>query len=134
MRFPSVPIFENQSTVGTMSDEREDVYSKVVRAGRRTYFFDVKSTRDNDLFLTITERKKHTREDGTVSYEKHKLFLYKEDFANFTDGLHDALDRIVRSKDEIPLRPGPGPQDPNSGPDAPPTTFTDLDFEDLGKT
>ncbi len=60
-----------------MADEREDVYSKVVRAGKRTYFFDVRSTRGNDLFLTITESKKRLHEDGGTSYEKHKIFLYK---------------------------------------------------------
>ena len=58
-----------------MRDDREDVYSKAVRAGKRTYFFDVKSTRGRDLFLTITESKKHTHEDGTAHYDKHKICL-----------------------------------------------------------
>jgi hypothetical protein len=79
-----------------MSEEREDVYSKVVRAGKRTYFFDVRSTRGNDLFLTITESKKHTRDDGSVGYEKHKVFLYKEDFEKFMDGLAHTLGEIER--------------------------------------
>ena len=79
-----------------MSYERGDVYSKVVRAGKRTYFFDVKSTRGRDLYMTITESKKHTAEDGSVSFEKHKLFLYKEDFDKFRDGMDEVLQEISR--------------------------------------
>lgn len=79
-----------------MSYDRDDVYSKVVRAGKRTYFFDVKSTRGRDLYMTITESKKHTAEDGSVSFEKHKLFLYKEDFAKFKDGMEEVLAEIDR--------------------------------------
>ena len=73
---------------------RDDVYSKAVRAGKRTYFFDVKSTRGNDLYLTITESKRRFNEDGNHTYEKHKLFLYKEDFDKFADGLEEALGKI----------------------------------------
>ncbi len=82
----------------TMQDDREDVFSKAVRAGKRTYFFDVKSTRGRDLYLTITESKKHTHEDGTAHYDKHKIFLYKEDFEKFLDGLNEAFDEIDRLK------------------------------------
>ncbi len=122
-----------------MMDDREDVYSKAVRAGKRTYFFDVRSTRGGDLFLTITESKKHTLEDGTARYEKHKIFLYKEDFDKFTDGLHDAFDEIDRLKAggeprrEDHTRSEGGEGDP-PGEDAPPnrTSFGDVDFEDLG--
>ncbi|MBL0046212.1 MAG: DUF3276 family protein [Flavobacteriales bacterium] len=78
-----------------MADDREDVFSKVVQAGKRTYFFDVKSTRGKDLFLTITESKKHTQEDGSAHYEKHKIFLYKEDFDKFLDGLTIQLPRSI---------------------------------------
>jgi hypothetical protein len=77
-----------------MADDREDVYSKAVRAGKRTYFFDVKSTRGRDLYLTITESKKHTHEDGTATYEKHKIFLYKEDFEKFRDALAETVGYI----------------------------------------
>ena len=77
-----------------MADDREDVYSKAVRAGKRTYFFDVKSTRGRDLFLTITESKKHTHEDGSASYEKHKIFLYKEDFNRFLASLQEVIDHV----------------------------------------
>ncbi len=79
-----------------MVDDREDVYSKAVRAGKRTYFFDVKSTRGKDLYLTITESKKHTHADGSASYDKHKIFLYKEDFEKFINGLQDAFGEIDR--------------------------------------
>lgn len=74
-------------------DKNSEVYSKVVRAGKRTYFFDVKATKNNDLYLTVTESKKTTI-DGRETYQKHKLFLYKEDFEKFQDGLADALDKI----------------------------------------
>ncbi len=71
--------------------DREEIYSRPVRAGKRTYFFDVKSTRGDDLYLTITESKKRFKDDGTFFYEKHKIFLYKEDFEKFTEGLNDAI-------------------------------------------
>mgnify|MGYP002341730646 CR=1 FL=1 len=66
-----------------MNEDREEVYSKAVKAGKRTYFFDVKATRNNDYYLTITESKKKFDKDGVSSYEKHKIFLYKEDFEKF---------------------------------------------------
>jgi hypothetical protein len=74
---------------------KEDVFSTSVRAGKRTYFFDVKATRGNDLFMTITESKRVGHEnEGPVHYEKHKIFLYKEDFDGFADGLQRAIDHI----------------------------------------
>lgn len=76
----------------------DEVYSKVVRAGKRTYFFDIKSTRNNDLYLTLTESKKSTY-DGNVSYQKHKIFLYKEDFEKFTEGLAEVLNKIETLKE-----------------------------------
>lgn len=72
----------------------EDVFSKPIRAGKRTYFFDVKSTKGNDYYLTITESKKKVEDDGTFSYDKHKIFLYKEDFEKFTEGLNEVIDYI----------------------------------------
>lgn len=74
-----------------MSDDREEVYSKAVKAGKRTYFFDVKATRNNDYYLTITESKKKFDKDGNSNYEKHKIFLYKEDFEKFSEGLDEAV-------------------------------------------
>lgn len=113
-----------------MHDDREDVFSKAVRAGKRTYFFDVKSTRGKDLYLTITESKKHTHEDGTAHYDKHKIFLYKEDFAKFMDGLNEAFDEIERLRNEGGYAQGDSAP-PRSGDDPPP--YTDVNFEDLDR-
>ena len=70
---------------------KEEIFTKVVRAGKRTYFFDVKATRKDDYYLTITESKKRLGKEGKIFYEKHKIFLYKEDFEKFTEGLKDAV-------------------------------------------
>lgn len=86
----------------------QDLYSKAVRAGKRTYFFDVKSTRDGNYYLIVTESKKIMRSNGDFNFEKHKIFLYKEDFEKFTDGLNNALHYIethngaAASKSHIP--------------------------------
>ena len=77
--------------------EREEVFSKRARAGKRTYFFDVKATRSNDYYLTITESKKRL-EDGV--FIKHKIFLYKEDFEKFTEGLNETL-AYIRDNQEV---------------------------------
>ncbi len=74
--------------------EREEIFSKAVRAGKRTYFFDVKATKRNDYYLTITESKKRFDDETTFHFEKHKLFLYKEDFEKFIDGLKEAIEFI----------------------------------------
>ena len=79
-------------------DYGDQILSKVVKAGRRTYFFDVKATRGDDYFLTITESRKITAADGTSSYDRHKIFLYKEDFQKFTEGLDEVLEFIHRVK------------------------------------
>ncbi len=75
-------------------NKNDEIYSKVVRAGKRTYFFDVKATRGRELYITITESKK-TFVDGRESYQKHKLFLYKEDFEKFKNGFEDVIDKIA---------------------------------------
>lgn len=72
---------------------RDEIYSERVRAGKRTYFFDVKSTRSNDYYLTITESKRRFKEDGFV-YEKHKIFLYKEDFNKFVEALNETVNHV----------------------------------------
>ncbi len=79
----------------------EDVYSKVVRAGKRTYFFDVKATRSGDYYLTVTESRKKTGRDGTPVFEKNKIFLYKEDFTKFADGLEDVVNYVKIHKPEF---------------------------------
>lgn len=73
--------------------DREELFSKRIRAGKRTYFFDVKSTRTQDYYITITESRRHQKEDGFV-YEKHKMFLYKEDFDKFVDGLNETVAHV----------------------------------------
>ncbi len=82
-----------------MSD-KEEIYSKVLRAGRRTYFFDVRSTKAGDYYLTITESKKFTNEDGSFHYKKHKIYLYKEDFVEFRDILSEMTKYIIDEKGE----------------------------------
>ncbi len=81
--------------------EREEIFSKSVRAGKRTYFFDVKTTRRNDYYLTLTESKKRFNRDGRFYFEKHKIFLYKEDFEKFTVGLTEAIEYIKENAPEI---------------------------------
>ena len=75
-------------------NRRDEIFSKVVRAGKRTYFLDVKTTRRNDYYLTITESKKRFNRDGRHYFEKHKVFLYKEDFDKFTENLQEVIDFI----------------------------------------
>lgn len=81
-------------------NDQEEIFSQVLRAGRRTYFFDVRATKADDYYLTITESKKFTNEDGSFHYKKHKIYLYKEDFAGFNDMLKSATDFIVNEKGE----------------------------------
>ena len=77
---------------------RDDIFSKSVRAGRRTYFFDVRSTRADDYYMTITESKRHTKEDGSVFYQKHKIYLYKEDFESFLESFKEVKDFVIKEK------------------------------------
>ncbi|WP_299334012.1 PUR family DNA/RNA-binding protein [uncultured Psychroserpens sp.] len=82
--------------------EKEEIFSKVLRAGRRTYFFDVRATKAGDYYLTITESKKFTNDDGSFHYKKHKIYLYKEDFSEFNDILREMTDYIIAEKgDEV---------------------------------
>ncbi len=80
--------------------EQEDIFSKVLRAGRRTYFFDVRATKADDYYITITESKKFTEEDGSYHFKKHKIYLYKEDFAAFKDILDEMTAFVVDKKGE----------------------------------
>ncbi|MDC3170438.1 PUR family DNA/RNA-binding protein [Bacteroidota bacterium] len=83
-----------------MKMEREEIFSKVLRAGRRTYFFDVRSTKAGDYYLTLTESKKFTNEDGSFHYKKHKIYLYKEDFTEFSSILNEMTDYVISEKGE----------------------------------
>lgn len=81
----------------TMTD-KEEIFSKVLRAGRRTYFFDVRETKSGDYYITITESKKFTNEDGSFFYKKHKIYLYKEDFSGFTQLLNEMTSFVLDQK------------------------------------
>ncbi|WP_445457080.1 PUR family DNA/RNA-binding protein [Flavobacterium sp. HNIBRBA15423] len=80
--------------------EKEDIFSKVLRAGRRTYFFDVRATKADDYYITITESKKFTEEDGSYHFKKHKIYLYKEDFVAFKEILDEMTEFVVSQKGE----------------------------------
>lgn len=80
--------------------EKEEIFSKVLRAGRRTYFFDVRATKADDYYITITESKKFTEEDGSFHFKKHKIYLYKEDFAAFQEILTEMTDYVLNQKGE----------------------------------
>jgi len=113
---------------------KEEIFTKVVRAGKRTYFFDVKATRNDDYYLTITESKKRLGKEGKVFYEKHKIFLYKEDFEKFSEGLKDAVTYIGNGKDELKASEPVSVadiRDEKSSMVA--EEFTNVEFEDLGK-
>jgi len=121
--------------------DREEIFSKSVRAGKRTYFFDVKSTKGNDYYLTITESKKRFGDDGKFFYEKHKLFLYKEDFEKFAEGLNEAVAHIksispvVENEHEehssySTESSGYSTESSSSSSDP---SFSDVNFEDLDK-
>ena len=115
------------------SYHNDEIFSKVVRAGKRTYFFDVKSTRGGDLYLTITESKRKYNEDGTFYYEKHKLFLYKEDFDKFSDGLTEAIDKIKSLQNGTLNEEEAEKVEEVIEDTADSTAFTDVKFEDLDK-
>jgi hypothetical protein len=113
---------------------KEEIFTKVVRAGKRTYFFDVKATRKDDYYLTITESKKRLGKEGKVFYEKHKIFLYKEDFEKFTEGLKDAVTYIDNGKDILKVPELPSDVETRDEKSTSATEeFTNVEFEDLGK-
>ncbi len=81
-----------------LNENQEEIYSKVLRAGRRTYFFDVRETKASDYYLTITESKKFTNDDGSYYYKKHKIYIYKEDFENFSAFLNETMNFIFEQR------------------------------------
>jgi len=109
----------------------EDIYSKPVRAGKRTYFFDVKSTKgNNDYYLTITESKRRQEADGSFSFDKHKIFLYKEDFEKFQEGLSEVLAYMKENLlPDVPEHPYEPRADKGDG--ASDSQFSDVSFEEL---
>ena len=123
------------------SKDQEEIYSYRMKAGKRTYFFDVKATRGQDYYLTITESKRRpgSDPDGPASYEKHKIFLYKEDFNKFIDALHDAVDYVrdeLLTEEEVAELDRPRPerdaeqprQDNSNQPPQPPTDLGDSTY------
>jgi hypothetical protein len=113
---------------------KEEIFTKVVRAGKRTYFFDVKATRKDDYYLTITESKKRLGKEGKVFYEKHKIFLYKEDFEKFAEGLKDAVTYIGNGKSLSETHEIASFHEIKDETIAITTEeFTNVEFEDLGK-
>ena len=112
--------------------DREEIFSKSVRAGKRTYFFDVKSTKGNDYYLTITESKKRFGDDGKFFYEKHKLFLYKEDFEKFAEGMMEAVAHIktISPNEELNTE---NVTEVDTNEQKKDSSFSDVTFEDLDK-
>jgi hypothetical protein len=116
---------------------KREIFSKAVRAGKRTYFFDVKSTRNNEYYLTITESKRKFLDNGNFRYEKHKLFLYPEDFEKFTSSLEEIIQYIRKEQPE--LKEVSDAADEKNAEEVtvdleselPGKGFSDIDFEDI---
>ena len=119
--------------------EQEEIFSQVLRAGRRTYFFDVRSTKADDYYLTITESKKFTHDDGSFHYQKHKIYLYKEDFSEFNEMLKAATDYIVNEKGQEVISERHQKDykkeelltEKSTSEVTPAESFTDVSFEDI---
>ena len=116
--------------------DQEEIHSKVLRAGRRTYFFDVRSTKAGDYYLTITESKKFTHDDGSFHYKKHKIYLYKEDFTAFKENVEEMMDFIIDEKgseviSERHQKDFKKEEHHQNGEMKTPESFTDVDFDDI---
>ena len=121
--------YEDYDNAGFQDRNGDDVYSKPVRAGKRTYFFDVKATKGHDYYLTITESKRRIERDGRYVYDKHKIFLYKEDFDKFADGLQEVVNYI---RERCPAGTETVPPERSEAPSQEsPTPFSDVNFEEL---
>jgi len=127
--------FEDYDNAGPQERNGDDVFSKPVRAGKRTYFFDVKATKGNDYYLTITESKRRIERDGRYVYDKHKIFLYKEDFEKFSEGLEEVIKFI---KQRCPVTETPSYEERGENlhtkteeTTSTPNSFTDVNFEEL---
>jgi hypothetical protein len=119
--------------------EKEEIFSKVLRAGRRTYFFDVRATKADDYYITITESKKFTEEDGSFHFKKHKIYLYKEDFAAFTEILEEMTSYVLNHKGEEVIserhqkdfKKEYSDDKDSSESTSKTNNFTDIDFDDI---
>ncbi|MEN8764290.1 MAG: PUR family DNA/RNA-binding protein [Wenyingzhuangia sp.] len=116
-------------------EDQEEIFSQILRAGRRTYFFDVRATKAGDYYLTITESKKFTHDDGSFHYQKHKIYLYKEDFTEFHKQLKDATDYIISEKGEEVISERHQKDFKKEGDDdhheSTKSDFTEVNFEDI---
>lgn len=115
-------------------NEQEEIFSQVLRAGRRTYFFDVRATKADDYYLTVTESKKFTNEDGSFHYKKHKIYLYKEDFTEFNQMLKAATDYIINEKGEEVIserHQSNYSKETENKTETSSDSFTDVNFEDI---
>ena len=118
--------------------EKEEIFSKVLRAGRRTYFFDVRATKADDYYITITESKKFTEEDGSFHFKKHKIYLYKEDFDAFAEILDDMTSYVLNNKGEEVISERHQKDfkkeyypEKVAAEEVPVSSFTNLSFEDI---
>ncbi|RAR47363.1 PUR family DNA/RNA-binding protein [Flavobacterium lacus] len=118
--------------------EKDEIFSKVLRAGRRTYFFDVRATKADDYYITITESKKFTEEDGSFHFKKHKIYLYKEDFVAFKEILDDMTSYVLDHKGEEVISERHQKDfkkeystETVENQEAPKASFTDIDFDDI---
>ncbi len=123
--------YEDFDNAGQMGRPGDDVYSKPVRAGKRTYFFDVKTTKGNDYYLTITESKRRVEKDGRFVYDKHKIFLYKEDFDKFSEGLQEVVEFIKTKCPVVETQRDERRDEPDKEEPAAPASFTDVNFDEL---
>ncbi len=115
---------------GFEKNNREEIFSKAVRAGKRTYFFDVKATRRNDYYLTLTESKKRFNREGQPFFEKHKLFLYKEDFDKFSEGLKEVIE-FIKQSNPVLIEKEPDHKTEEKPEEVITNNYTNVDFEDL---
>ncbi len=115
---------------GFEKNNREEIFSKAVRAGKRTYFFDVKATRRNDYYLTLTESKKRFNREGQPFFEKHKLFLYKEDFDKFSEGLREVIE-FIKQSNPVLIEKEPDHKTEEKPEEVITNNYTNVDFEDL---
>jgi hypothetical protein len=119
--------------------EKDEIFSKVLRAGRRTYFFDVRATKADDYYITITESKKFTEEDGSFHFKKHKIYLYKEDFTAFADILAEMTSYVLNNKGEEVIserhqkdfKREYTSETENYEPSKIDKSFTDIEFDDI---
>ena len=121
----------------TIRHDMQEIFSKKIRAGRRTYFFDVRSTKAEDYYMTITESIKDMNDEGVPSYRKHKIYLYKEDFNNFKEAFETVSKYIIdeKGKDIISIKKSDEKENKSSSEtkEGSSTDFTEVNFEDLGK-